>query len=115
MLVVDDDDGMRLLVRLTLHQAGRGIVVVGEASSGEEALERWRQLRPDVVIIDYRLPGMDGLEIARRVLAENPGQAIILFTAFRDEGVTASARALGLRACVHKSDLRALPAEVLLA
>ena len=115
VLVVDDDPVVRLLVKVTLESAGHELFVVGEAASAEEAVELWRQLRPHVVVLDHRLSGPDGLEVARVMIGEHPGQAVILLSAQQDETLTALASALGVRACLLKSDMADLPAEVLSA
>ena len=107
VLVVDDEEDMRALVRATIELADGG-VTVEEAESGESAIAKWRQARPEVIVLDHRMPGFNGLETAERILAEHPEQAVVLFTAFLDRRVQARARALGIR-CLSKNDLRRLP------
>ncbi|MFD9405982.1 response regulator [Streptomyces sp. NPDC059989] len=60
----------------------RGIDVVGVAADGLEAVAEVRRLRPDVVLLDIRMPNLDGLEAARRILAEFPGTRVIMLTTF---------------------------------
>ncbi|MGH9229120.1 MAG: response regulator [Acidimicrobiales bacterium] len=76
VVVVDDDDRFRAIARRTL--AADGVDVVGEATNGEEAMGAFARWRPDVVLVDIRLPGIDGLEVARRVRADANGPAVIL-------------------------------------
>lgn len=112
LLIVDDDADIRFLVRRTAEATG-ALSVVGEASSGEEAVALWRELRPDAIALDQRMPGPTGLEVAARILAEDPGQIIVLFTAFRQETIEAEAAQAGIRACVTKPDLSRLIVELL--
>lgn len=108
LLIVDDDPDARFLVRQTGEGYGGALSMIGEASSGEEAIDRWRALRPDIIVLDHRMPGLSGLEVAERILTEAPGQVIVLFTGHRDEVLVRRAAELGVRACLDKSDLRRL-------
>lgn len=108
-LIVDDDSDMRFLVRMTIEVANHGLEVAGEASSGADALASFEQDRPEVVVLDNRMPGMTGLEVARRILGEHPEQSIILFSAYLDAQTRAEAEALGVHACMDKTDVDRLP------
>jgi DNA-binding NarL/FixJ family response regulator len=110
VLIVDDEDDMRALVRATLELADRRLRVAAEAVDGEDAVAKWREERPDVVVIDQRMPNTTGLEAARRILAEDPNQAVVLMTAFPDKHVQAAADRLGVRGWMSKNDMRLLPA-----
>jgi CheY-like chemotaxis protein len=81
-MVVDDTDHVRQMLAsmLTLD----GFEVVEEAASGSEAVRRIEGADPDVVVIDYRMPGMDGLDTARTIKERRPGQLMVLYTAFID-------------------------------
>jgi DNA-binding NarL/FixJ family response regulator len=109
-LIVDDDDDMRFLVRVLIEAANEGLAVAAEARNGEEAVARWREHRPDVVVLDNRMPGRSGLEVAAEILAEQPDQSIILFSAFLDDETLAQADAIGVRACLSKDHYDQLPA-----
>ena len=109
-LIVDDDDDMRLLLRVVIEQANEGLQVVGEAADAEEGFARWQEARPDVMVVDHRMPGGTGLDLAARILAEVPTQSIILFSAFLDEETTTRAAEVGVRECVSKDDYRQIPA-----
>ena len=81
ILVVDDDDKIRTALRRGLAYEGYRVI---EAASGEEALEKGREQLPDLVVLDIMLPGIDGLEVVRRLRAAGDEVAILLLTA-RDE------------------------------
>ena len=76
--------------------------VVGEASTGDEAIELASQNDPKVVVMDYRMPGMNGLVAARKIREERPDQAIILYTAYLDPGLEEEAREAGVAVTVGK-------------
>jgi two-component system response regulator YesN len=109
VLVVDDEADMRVLVRGIIDRANEGLRVTGEAASGKEALDRWREIKPNVILLDHRMPDMTGLEAARIVLAEQPDQHIVMFSAYLDDDTVERALALGIRACLHKRDLARIP------
>ena len=117
VLIVDDDIDMRLLVRLVLESAHNGIDVVAEAVDGYDAATVYATLDPpavpDVVILDNRMPGPAGIEVAAEMLRAEPEQHIILFSAFFTPELEAKARDLGIDACVSKSDIDQLPRLVL--
>jgi DNA-binding NarL/FixJ family response regulator len=109
-LIVDDDDDMRFLVRTIIEAANEGLAVAGEARDADEAVDQWRTHKPDVVVLDYRMPGRTGLEIAAEILAEQPDQSIILFSAYLDDETRQRAGDLGVRACLSKDAYDELPA-----
>ena len=109
VLVVDDESDMRLLVQAIIDAANEGLRVVGEASSGGEAIERWRETGPDVILLDQRMPDMTGIETAEAILAEQPDQNIVLFSASLDDAVVRRASELGIRACLPKNDVTQVP------
>ena len=109
MLVADDEEDMRILVRNVIDRANEGLQVESEASNGLEAVERWRESRPDIVILDQRMPGLTGLEAAEQILEEHPGQVIVLFSAFLNDMVRTAAESIGIRACLSKENLFSLP------
>jgi DNA-binding NarL/FixJ family response regulator len=94
VLIVDDQALVRVGFRLILETED-GVEVVGEAADGEEAIRAVRRLRPDVVLMDVRMPGLDGLEATRRILAGGDGGCrVIMLTTFDvDEYVYAALEA----------------------
>ncbi|MHB8693949.1 MAG: response regulator [Solirubrobacteraceae bacterium] len=81
LLIVDDHPEFRSLASKIL--AAEGFDVLGDAPDGESALESIQRLRPDVVLLDVQLPGMDGFEVARR-LAGSPGAPRVILTSSRE-------------------------------
>lgn len=112
MLIVDDERDMRTLVRVVIEMANEGLHIVGEAADGTEALRVWHDLdapRPDVIILDNRMPGLSGLEVAKTMLEEQPGQLIVLYSAFLNDDVRAEAAEMGIATCLSKDELERLP------
>ncbi len=107
-LLVDDEEDMRVLLRLTIEDANEGLCVSGEAASGEEAVEQVRTAEPEIVVLDNRMPGLSGLETAQLIRAERPQQRILLFTAYDDPQVRAEAAALGIPV-LSKSEFADVP------
>jgi two-component system, chemotaxis family, chemotaxis protein CheY len=111
VLIVDDEEMMRELARLVLERAGA--TVLDEADNGIVALERYRShnppSRPKVVLLDNRMPGLTGLEVAEEMLTDHPTQIVVLFSAHLDAATVARAEGLGIAACVSKNDVTRLP------
>lgn len=111
LVVADDTDHVRrmLVEILTVH----GFEVVGQAANGAQAVEMAVGAKPDVVVLDYKMPGPDGLETTRRIREEIPNQTVILYSAYVDEGLRAQAREAGVSACIAKpAGVEALAAEI---
>jgi CheY-like chemotaxis protein len=111
VLVADDEPDMRLLVRVVLERAG--LEVVAEAVDGHDALAAVTQLAPPiptVMVLDHKMPGLSGLEVAACVLADAPEQPIILFSANLSADVQERAHEIGVRSCVPKAAVQTLPA-----
>jgi DNA-binding NarL/FixJ family response regulator len=103
ILLADDHEIVRHgLRRLLETQAGWEICA--EAASGLEAVERARQLKPDVAILDYSMPGLNGAEAARQILAQSPHTEIMILTMHDSEQLLREVLALGARGYVLKSD-----------
>jgi DNA-binding NarL/FixJ family response regulator len=94
VLLADDQHLVRAGFRSLLRR-GRDIEVIGEASTGDEAVRTARSLRPDVILMDIRMPGMDGITATRLVLQDNPACRIIILTTFETDEYVFAALAAG--------------------
>ena len=114
LLVADDTDDILVLLRIIL---GGSFEIVAEATDGVQALREWQAHRDEVfaLVLDYRMPRMTGLDVARRVLEEEPDARIILFSANFDEGLRQEALDAGVTAIVEKEDLAQLASHPALA
>jgi len=102
-LIVDDNDLVRQSLR-TVLQANPEWEIAGEASNGQEALEIFKTSHPNLVILDFQMPGMNGIETARRILEIAPAMPIVLFTQHASAELEKHARAAGIRSVVSKTD-----------
>jgi CheY-like chemotaxis protein len=102
VMVVDDTSHVVRMLSAMLSLDG--FEVSGEASGGQEAIDTVDEANPDVVVMDYRMPFMDGLTAARRIRERRPGQIVVLYTAFIDEELERQATAAGVSLCVGKVD-----------
>jgi two-component system, response regulator PdtaR len=99
ILVAEDETIIRLDLKETLERAG--FEVCGEARDGEEAVELAREEKPDLAVLDVKMPRLDGIEAARRILAERP-IPIVMLTAYGHEELVARAVEVGVFAYLVK-------------
>jgi two-component system chemotaxis response regulator CheY len=100
VMVVDDTP--HVLRMLTSMLSIDGFDVVSEATSGAEAVERLEEADPDVVVIDYKMPVMDGLTAARELRSRRPHQVVVLYTAYIDDALEREAAEVGVALCLDK-------------
>ena len=108
-LIVDDQQDIRLLLRILIDAANDGLSVVGEAASGQEAIAEVERIEPVVVVFDEMMPEMTGSEAAAHLRRMRPAQIMVLCTAYLDEQVIERARAAGMDAWLAKQDVAELP------
>lgn len=84
VLIVDDHHVVRVGLRALLESAP-GVAVAGECGRGLEALELAAKLKPDVVLLDMRLPDLDGVEVCRRLKLDDPSPAVLFLTSYGDD------------------------------
>ena len=112
-MIVDDHADVRFLIRTIVQEAGPPLEIVGEADGVEAALERLDALAPDVVVLDARMPRIDGFEAAPMLLARRPDLPIVLCSAWVDDDVRRRAHDAGIRAVVSKDQFDEIPGVVL--
>jgi DNA-binding NarL/FixJ family response regulator len=100
VFVVDDTEHVRNMLVEMLQLDG--FDVVGQAGSGPRAIDDMSETNPDVVVMDYKMPGMNGLAAAKAIRAARPEQSIILYTAYLDPILESQAREAGVAMCVGK-------------
>jgi DNA-binding NarL/FixJ family response regulator len=99
-LVADDHPAMRRAVTEILQ--ANGVQVIGEAADGEEALAKIEARKPDVALVDIRMPKLSGVEVARRVSRSTPETAVILYSGYGDKALLIEALDAGARGFVLK-------------
>jgi two-component system, NarL family, invasion response regulator UvrY len=104
VLIVDDQAPFRLAARAVLRRA-EGFELVGEAADGGEAVERVRELRPALVLMDINMPTMNGIEATRQIIAEVPDTTVFLCSTYQRSDLPPEAESSGFAAYVHKEEL----------
>ena len=111
-MIVDDHEVVREGLRLSLSRAPH-IRVVGEAADGRAAIELAERRKPNVVIMDVRMPGLDGLDATKELLEKEPNTAVLIFTAYSERsllarGLESGAKGYILKEAPHETLVRAI-------
>jgi len=101
VLIVDDQEPFRMAARMVV-EATDGFEVVGEAETGEDGVRRAGELQPDLVLMDVNLPGINGIEATRRILAEG-GAVVFLLSTYEEDEYAPRAAECGAAAYVPKA------------
>jgi len=104
VLIVDDQSAFRAAAR-TVIGVSPGFAVAAEAESGEEGVVAAGQLSGALVLMDINLPGINGIEATRRIVAADPGVTVVLMSTYTADDLPADARSCGAADYVHKEDL----------
>lgn len=101
--MVDDNPTVRHYLRAILEQ--QSAWRVWEARTGEEALRSVEKLSPDVVLLDFQMPDLNGLDVARQIARQHPDLPILMVTVYLSGQLAAEAKAAGVRGACAKSDI----------
>ncbi|HEX9078330.1 MAG TPA: response regulator [Desulfuromonadaceae bacterium] len=114
VLVIDDDPAILLTLTAYLEDSGFSVV---KASDGKTGLELFAQLRPDAIVTDLRMPGLDGFEVIAAVKAQSPATPVIAFTGTGEHRESDLAIEMGAWCCLYKplADLNELVMAINLA
>jgi len=105
VLLVDDHEGMREGISAIVN-AQPDMTIAGEAGDGEQAIERFRELRPDVAILDWNLPRIQGEQVLASLRSEFPTARFVVITALTEDERIRRALRLGAQSFLHKGTLR---------
>jgi DNA-binding NarL/FixJ family response regulator len=109
LMLVEDSSRMRVIVKSMLNAQLPGIEEWVECENGEEAVDAYRRQRPDWVLMDIKLPVLDGLQATRNIMAIDPAARVIILTQYNDPVYREEARAIGACGFVLKENLTEIP------
>lgn len=104
IFVVDDNPAVRRYLRGVLEQQDDWRVC-DEARNGQEAVDRFSQVKSDLVVLDFQLPEMNGLDVARHMIEVSPATPILMVTLFLSTQLAEEARKIGVRGVCAKTDI----------
>lgn len=109
IVVVDDDKLAAISLKTIIESTGGGeITVAAVGNSGEEAIELYERLRPDVLLMDIRMGGMSGLEAGERILSDHPAAKVLYLTTFSDDDYIIKALSIGAKGYILKQDFEGI-------
>jgi CheY-like chemotaxis protein len=111
ILIADDDEDMRRVIRWLL-ESRTTCEVCGEAVNGVDAIEKARTLSPDLILLDYSMPAMNGIETGAVLKAMLPNVPLILFTSQDIRAIESAAISVGIQAVVAKTDIGRLAGHI---
>ena len=100
LVIADDHPLFRIGLKYALRD--QGFEVLAEASDGLQALDAIRQFRPDIALLDVKMPGMTGIEVCEKLRATNPDVVSVLITTFAEPAIVQAARSAGARGYLSK-------------
>jgi len=103
IVLADDHEVIRRGIRSLLD--GASLEVCGEASNGQEAIEKVLSLKPDLVVMDVSMPVMNGIEATRQIRSVSPSTKVVIFSMHDSPQITSAAKAAGAAACLTKTSL----------
>jgi DNA-binding NarL/FixJ family response regulator len=103
ILIVDDSEVMRLMLKNLLEQ-NKEWAVNADAMNGHDAVQKAKQLHPDLAVLDFAMPAMDGLELAAELKRINPRMSIVMLTAFKDRALDEKAYKAGVTWVLSKTE-----------
>lgn len=112
ILIADDHEGARTAIAEIIDSSGEDWCVCRQAGDGQSAVKLALECSPDVVILDVRMPKLDGMQAAHQIRARLPGIPILFYTLLATPRLEAAARAVGIEAVVAKPDTAGLIAAI---
>ena len=103
VLIVDDNPAVRKGLRVYLEERA-GIAVCGEAVDGDDAIHKAEELHPDVIVLDFSMPKLNGLEAGRAIRQKFPGASLILYTGYKGVIRESDVRAAGISGVFWKGE-----------
>jgi two-component system chemotaxis response regulator CheB len=102
ILIADDNQSVRRVLRTVLEKDG-DCCICGEAENGAIAIQKVKELQPDLVVLDFSMPVLNGLEVLRALKRVRPAMPVILFTMFKDKYLEAEAYTAGASVVISKT------------